>query len=112
VETHRVVRRWDSHIFLDNWLTDGGKVKVKLSLYQAVETHRVVRRWGSHIYRKIDSQMAVRLSALRAGRPLPPGRFVVLISVRGLVDPRAIVRLEGFGRSQSIKDNKEGNTNK
>jgi hypothetical protein len=27
--------------------------------------------------------MAVRLSALRAGRPLPPGRSMVLISVRG-----------------------------
>jgi hypothetical protein len=28
------------------------------------------------------SQMAARLSALRAGRSLPPGRFLVLISVR------------------------------
>jgi hypothetical protein len=40
--------------------------------------------------------MAVRLSALRADRPLLPGRFLVHISVRGLVDPRAIVRLKGL----------------
>jgi hypothetical protein len=40
--------------------------------------------------------MAMRLSALRAGSPLSPGSFLVLISVRGLVDPRAIVRLEGL----------------
>jgi hypothetical protein len=55
--------------------------------------HRIVRRRRSHIYQIIDSEMAVR-SALRVGRPLPLGRFLVLISVTVCVDPRAIVMLE------------------
>jgi hypothetical protein len=42
--------------------------------------------------------MAVRLSALRTGRSLPPGRFLVLISVRGWVDPMITVRLKGLGQ--------------
>jgi hypothetical protein len=48
--------------------------------------------------------MAVRLSALRADLPLPPGRFLVLISVRGWVDPRNIVRLEGLGKLKKSND--------
>jgi hypothetical protein len=39
--------------------------------------------------------MAVRLSSLTCG-PLPPRIFLVLISVRGRVDPRTTVRLEGL----------------
>jgi hypothetical protein len=47
--------------------------------------------------------MTVRLSALSAGRPLPPGRFLVLISVRA-VDPRAIVRLEEWNQLKKSSD--------
>jgi hypothetical protein len=53
--------------------------------------HKVVRRRGTHIFKTVGSQMA-------ACRPLSLGRFLVLIAVRGLVDPRAIVRLEGIGQ--------------
>jgi hypothetical protein len=44
--------------------------------------------------------MAVGLSALCTGRPSPPPlqRLQVLISVRGLIDPRAIVWLERLGQ--------------
>jgi hypothetical protein len=42
----------------------------------------------------------VVMSALGAGRALPPatGRFLVLITVRGKVDPRTMVRLEVLGK--------------
>jgi hypothetical protein len=62
----------------------------------------VVSRQGSHILYTIASQMAVKLSALSSGRPLHPGRFLILIYVRGSVDPRATMQLEGLGKLKKI----------
>jgi hypothetical protein len=42
--------------------------------------------------------MAVKFSDLCTGRPLPSGSFLVLISVRGRVNPRVTVQLEGLGQ--------------
>jgi hypothetical protein len=38
-----------------------------------------------------------------AGRGLLPGRFLTVISVRGLVDPKAIMRLEGISSIERIQ---------
>jgi hypothetical protein len=47
--------------------------------------------------------MTVRLTALRAGRLLLPGRYLVLTSVRGRVDPRAVL-LEGLDKWKKSND--------
>jgi hypothetical protein len=54
--------------------------------------------------------MAVKLLTLRAGSPLPPGIFLVLISVVGCVDPRAVMRLEGLGQLKKSNDLIENRT--
>jgi hypothetical protein len=74
--------------------------KLKLFLYQAVEAHMVVRRRGSHIYYTVGSQMAVRLSALRAGRPpfTPQEDFWYSFLLEAESIPGGIVRLERLGQ--------------
>jgi hypothetical protein len=52
-------------------------------MQEAMGNHRVVRRRGCHILETIGSHMALRLSDVRAGRPVPKGRLLVLISVGG-----------------------------
>jgi hypothetical protein len=54
----------------------------------------------SRLPQAVSSQMAVRLSVLRAGRPLPPERFMVLISVRRQSQPQSHSQA---GRIRSIE---------
>jgi hypothetical protein len=64
---------------------------------EALEALRVARGWGSHIFRHSATDVGKFFSSMR--RPLFTLRkFMVLISVGGWVDPRAIVRLEGLDK--------------
>jgi hypothetical protein len=69
-----------------------------------VEAHRVLRRRDSHIFLTIGSQMAVRLSAFRAGRPLAPARFLVRISVKRLSRPPGHSAAGRFSSTEKSND--------
>jgi hypothetical protein len=64
-------------------------------LYQAVDAHRVVRSRLPHFLDSRLTDCGKVVSFTRQPLFIPQGRFLVLISVRGWVDPRAIARLEG-----------------
>jgi hypothetical protein len=70
-----------------------------------LEAHRFVRRRGSHIFSR---QSAYRwrwgCQPYAPAALYPSGIFLVLISVRGYVDPRVIVRLEGLGQLKKYND--------
>jgi hypothetical protein len=75
-------------------LATGIKVKVKQSRYRPGVAQRVLESEGSQISWQWH-RMVVR-SALGTGRLYPPKIHLVLISVRGWVDSRAVVRPEGL----------------
>jgi hypothetical protein len=71
------------------------KVKVKQYRYRSGVAQRVPGSYVPQISWQ-RHRMVVRLPALRTGRPYSQEINLVLISVRGWVDPRAIVRPEGL----------------
>jgi hypothetical protein len=72
--------------------------KGKIILVQAVEALRVARGWGSHIFWHSAHRLWQCCQPYAPAAFYTTGRFLVLISVGGWVDPRAIVRLEGLGQ--------------
>jgi hypothetical protein len=87
------------------WKTDLFYVELCVASYPFNRPWRLIVLWDveAPTFSRQSAHRWQRLSALCAGHHLPPGRFLILNSVRGGVDPRAIVQLEGLGKLEKIQ---------
>jgi hypothetical protein len=82
----------EAHTNSRNMLVTKVKVKVQQSHYRPGQALGVPEGWGSQILRQ-TAQAGGKVVSPTHQPPLPQEIFLVLISVRGWVDPRAIVRI-------------------
>ena len=71
---------------------------MKLSLWRATVAHRVVRRQGSHIFYKAGSRMAMGFWRYVPAALCAQGDSWWSFLLEAVLDPRAVMRLEGLGQ--------------
>jgi hypothetical protein len=75
-----------------------------------MKVQSVMRRRGSHNFsRHSTCRWRWSCQPYTPAALYLPGRFLIIISVRGLIDPRAILRLEVLGKLKNQRPHRESN---